>query len=108
MNPANVESAAELILAELRRFTSEKVSNDELDDVKSFFVGSLPLSLESNSGVAGLLMNMETHHLGLDYLQRMPELVAAVSADSVLETARKWLDPERLIRVTAGTTKVSV
>ena len=108
VNPANVESAAELILAELRRFTSEKVSNDELDDVKSFFVGSLPLSLESNSGVAGLLMNMETHHLGLDYLQRMPELVAAVSADSVLETARKWLDPERLIRVTAGTTKVSV
>ena len=107
VNPVNVESAADLILTELKRFTSEKVCAEELDDVKSFYLGSLPLSLESNSGVAGLLMNMEAHHLGLDYLQRMPELVAAVSADSVLETARKWLDPEKLIRVTAGTTKAA-
>ena len=107
VNPVNVESVADLILAELKRFTSEKVSDDELDDVKSFYLGSLPLSLESNSGAAGLLMNMETHHLGLDYLQRMPELAAAVSADSILETAGKWLDPEKLVRVTAGTSKVT-
>lgn len=107
VNPVNVENAADLIMTELKRFTSEKVSVDELDDVKSFFLGSLPLSLESNSGTAALLMNIETHHLGLDYLQRMPERVMAVTADSILETARKWLDPEKLIRVTAGTTKAA-
>ena len=103
VNPANVESASGLITEELRRFTSEKVSDEELDDVKSFFLGSLPLSLESNSGAAALLMNMETHDLGLDYLQQIPARVGAVTAESILETARKWLDPEKLIRVTAGT-----
>ena len=105
VNPANVENAADLIMAELKRFTSERVSADELDDVKSFYLGSLPLSLESNSGTAALLMNIEAHHLGLDYLQRVPERVTAVTADSILAAARKWLDPEKLVRVTAGTTK---
>ena len=105
VNPANVENAADLIMSELKRFTSEKVSSDELDDVKSFYLGSLPLSLESNSGTAALLMNIETHHLGLDYLQHMPERVTAVTADSILAAARKWLDPEKMVRVTAGTTK---
>ncbi|MBQ6517114.1 MAG: insulinase family protein [Anaerolineaceae bacterium] len=103
VNSGNLESAAALILDEIRRFTSETVSTEELDDVKSFFLGSLPLSLESNSGVAGLLINIEAHNLGLDYLQRLPEKVGAVTAESILETARRWLDPDKLIRVTAGT-----
>ena len=102
-NPANVENAAELITAELKRFTTEKVSEEELEDVKSFYLGSLPLSLESNSGAAALLMNIETHQLGLDYLQRLPDRVAAATQESILETARKWIHPDHLIRVTAGT-----
>lgn len=103
VNPANVENAAALITGELRRFTSEKVTAEELDDVKSFYLGSLPLSLESNSGIAALMMTSENFHLGLDYLQRMPERVNAITPEAVLETARKWLDPDRLVRVTAGT-----
>lgn len=103
VNPANLEKAADLILAELRRFTSEKVSEEELDDVKCYFIGSLPLSLESNSGVASLMMAMENYGLGLEHVIRLPERIRAVSAERILETARKWLQTDRLIRVTAGT-----
>ena len=103
VNPVNVESAAELIIGELRRFTSEKVTAEELDDVKSFYLGSLPLSLESNSGVAAMMMTCENYRLGLDYLERLPDRIKAITPDAVLETARKWLDPDKLIRITAGT-----
>ncbi len=103
VNPANAEKAADLIFRELRRFTSEKASGEELDDVKSFYIGSLPLSLESNSGVAGLLMAMETHQLGLDYLIRLPDRVREITAEQVLETARRWIHPDRMIHITAGT-----
>ena len=103
VNPANLEKAAELILSELRRFTGEKVSEEELEDVKSCYIGSLPLSLESNSGTAGLLMNMENYGLGLEHVIRLPERVNAVTSERILETAQKWLKTDRLIRVTAGT-----
>ena len=105
VNPANLEKAADLIRSELLRFTGEKVTDEELDDVRSSYIGGLPLALESNSGVASLLMNMETYGLGLDHLIRLPDRVNAVTPEMILETARKWLDPDKLIRVTAGTTK---
>ena len=103
VNPANIEKTAELIRLELKRFTTEKVTEEELDDVKSSYIGSLPLSLESNSGVASLLQNMETYHLGPDHLIRLPERINAVTPETILETAQKWLDPDKLIWVTAGT-----
>lgn len=104
VNPANAGKAAELIFRELRRFTTEKVSPEELEDVKSWYLGSLPLSLESNSGVAGLLMTMETHQLGLDYLKHLPDRIRKITADDILETAGRWIDPDRMIHITAGTT----
>ena len=103
VNPANVEKAAELILSELKRFTSEKVTEEELEDVKSSYIGSLPLSLESNSGTASVLAGMETYHLGMDHLVRIPDRMNAVTPDTILETAKKWLDPEKMVTVTAGT-----
>ena len=103
VNPANLEKAADLIRSELIRFTRDKVTEEELDDVRSSYIGGLPLALESNGGVAGLLMNMETYHLGLDHLIRLPDRVNAVTTEMILETAKKWLDPDKLIRVTAGT-----
>ena len=103
VNPENVELAAELIIQELRRFTTERVTAEELDDVQSFYIGALPLSLESNAGVARAILNMENHHLGLDYLTRVRERVMSVTRESILETARQWLDLENLVRVTAGT-----
>ena len=103
INPGNVEKTVKLILKELKRFTSEKVSREELDDVKSFFLNSRPLSLESNNGIAALLLNIEGFQLGLDYLIRLPEIVEQITTEDILQIAKTWLDPEKLIRVTAGT-----
>lgn len=103
VNPENTDCAAELIMRELRRFTTEKVTEEELSDVQSFYIGALPLTLESNAGVARAILNMENYQLGLDYLMRVRERVMSVTAESILETARQWLDVENMVRVTAGT-----
>ncbi len=102
VDPANLERAIELIVGELSRFTAAPVSQDELENSQANFIGRLPLSLESNSGVAGALLNLERFHLGLDYLQRYPELVKAVTPAMVLETARRYLKVDRLAIVSAG------
>jgi zinc protease len=102
VNPRNVPRAVELIVREIARFTTRRVSRTELSDSQASIVGRMPLQLESNEGVAGALMNVEMYNLGLDYYQRFPGLVRAVTADQILETARRYLHPERLALAVAG------
>ena len=102
VNPANVEKALELIVAEIRKFIAEGVAPEELQDSQDHYVGRLPLSLEANAGVVNALLNIERHQLGLDYYRRYESLVRAVTREEVVETARKYLDPERLAIATSG------
>jgi zinc protease len=102
VNPANIEKARDLICKEIARFVEKAITPEELADSQSNFIGRLPLSLESNSGVANALLNIERYDLGLDYYRRYPEMVRSVTPEMVLTAARKYLDPERLAIAIAG------
>ncbi len=102
VNPANVQKAADLILSELRRFIGRGVTKQELSDSQDQFVGRLPLSLESNGGVAGALLNIERYDLGMDYYRRYEGLVRAVTRQDVKEAGGKFIDPEKLVIAVAG------
>jgi zinc protease len=102
VNPLNVKKTRGLIEDELKRFVEEGVMEDELADSKANFIGRLPLSLESNGGVANALINIERHKLGLDYYRRYPELLNEVSREDVLNTARKFVDIDKLAVAVAG------
>ena len=102
VNPQNIKKASDLIRDELKRFVQEGVTADELADTKANFIGRLPLSLESNGGVANALLNIERHQLGLDYYHRYPDLVSEVIADDVLAAARKFIHVDKLVTATAG------
>lgn len=102
VNPKNLNRAIKLIEQELRRFISEKVTKEELEDSKANFIGRLPLSMESNTGVASALLNLERYQLGLDYYREYPELIRSVTPEDILETAQRYLDLERLVIVSSG------
>ena len=102
VNPGNVLKARDLILKEIERFVEKGVTAEELADSQSNFVGRMPLSLESNGGVVSALLNIERFELGLDYYLRYPGLVQAVTPEEVLAAARKYLHPDRLAIVVAG------
>ncbi len=102
VNPSNLEKAVDLIKQELKRYVEAGITAEELSDSQTNFIGRLPLSLESNGGVAGSLLNIERFNLGLDYYRQYPDLVKAVTVEEVLETARKYIDPERLVIAMAG------
>lgn len=102
VDPDNLERAVELILAEIRRFVDEPVSLEELADSQANYIGRLPISLESNSGIASAILSLERHQLGLDYYLKFPDLVSAVTPQEVQEVARRYLDPDRLAIASAG------
>lgn len=94
VHPSQVEKAVNLILTEIHRLRDEIVSTRELEDSKSYLIGSLPLRLETNEGVAGTLTHIERYDLGLDYLQRYQERIRAITALDVQAAAQRWLNPE--------------
>ncbi|MGD8632093.1 MAG: pitrilysin family protein [Anaerolineales bacterium] len=102
VNPKNEQRAIELILKELGRFVSKKVSKDELLENQMHYIGRLPLQLESNEGVASALINLERYDLGLDYYQHYPGLIAGITREQILETARRFINPERMAIAIAG------
>ena len=102
VDPKNVEKALQLITEEIKKFVTDPVTAEELKDVQSNYIGKLPLSLESNTGVAGALLTSERHQLGLDYFQQYEKLVSEITPENILKSARKYLDPDKLAISTAG------
>jgi zinc protease len=102
VNPANVRKASDLVVQELERFVTTGVTREELEDSQANFIGRLPLSFESNGGVATALLNIERYELGLDYYRLYDGKIRAVTSDEVLEVARKYINPERLAIAVAG------
>ena len=102
VDPNNIEKVIALVRQEITRFINEPVTSEELADSQANYIGRLPLSLESNAGVASALLNLERYSLGLDYYQRYPDLIRGINPAEILETAQHYLHPDRLAIATAG------
>lgn len=102
VSPDKVEQALASILAEVDRLRDEPVPAGELADTQAYRTGSLPVSLETNDGLAGVLADIELYELGLDYLQRFPDLVNSVTPDDVQAAARKYLSSSALAIAVVG------
>lgn len=89
------EQAIEAVLAEMRRIREQPVGDAELRDAKAYLTGSFPLRLDTSGKIARLLANIEYFSLGLDYVDRFPGLIDAVTVTDVQRVARRYLDPAR-------------
>jgi zinc protease len=96
VDPSNIDRAIDGIVGELTALRQSGVTADELSDAKSYLIGVLPLALETNDGVASMLLSIEYYGLGLDYVDRYPELIGNVGAEAVVAAAR-LIDPEALV-----------
>lgn len=102
VNPTGIDKAIDLILAEIRRFREELVSDQELADAQAYLTGTMPLQLETNEGVASALLEMHLYQLGDDFIARYPELIYAVSKEEIRAAAQKYLSDERYALAIAG------
>jgi zinc protease len=100
--PDKVDQAIESIRAEIGRMQTEPVTDEELADCQAYRTGSLPVSLETNSGLAGIITDMELYDLGLDYLQRFPNLIRAITPERIQAAAQKYLSTSQLAVAVAG------
>jgi zinc protease len=102
VNPANVNQAIDSIAGEIRRITSEPVTEEELSDNKSYFTGHLPLQLESNEGIAASLLNIATYNLELDHLLTLRDKINALTREDLLAAAQHYWNPDAFVVSVAG------
>lgn len=102
VNPINVERAVELSLGEVRKMLDLGVTDEELADNRSYFIGRMPLQLESNEGVAGTILSMDTYGLGLDYLARLPGIIGALTRDDLRDAISRYWNPDAAVVAVAG------
>ena len=98
----NVERTIASIDSELNAVLAQGFTEQEVDESKSYMIGSIPRQLETNAAIASFLLNAETFSLGLDYDQRLPGLIKAVTKETVDAAARRLLDPARAAVAVAG------
>ena len=102
VSPDKVNQAIDSIIHEMNRMRDELVPVEELADSQAYLTGSLPVSLETNDGLAGIITSMELNDLGLDYLQRYEDEINAVTPERVQQAAQKYLHTDRLAISIAG------
>jgi zinc protease len=99
---ARVAQSIALIRAEWRHMRDEGPSEAELDDAKTYLIGSFPLTLDTSDRVASLLVEMQIEKLGIDYLDRRAALFDAVTLDQARRVAHRLLDPDGLSFAVVG------
>ena len=99
---ARVAQSIALIRAEWRQMRDEGPTEPELDDAKTYLIGSFPLTLDTSDRVASLLVEMQIEKLGIDYLDRRAALFDAVTLDQARRVAHRLLDPEGLSFAVVG------
>jgi zinc protease len=96
------ESANDVIaetLKEIRRIQTEPVTEKELNDAKAYLTGSFPLKMDTSSKIAGMLTSIEIYNLGLDYPDKYPNMINAVTREEIQRVAVKYLRPNAMVIV---------
>jgi zinc protease len=88
--------AIQATLDQIKRIRTEKVTEKELSETKSFYDGYFPLQFETPEQIATQILNVELHDLGEDYIKNYRKNINAVTSDDILRVAQKYLDPDNI------------
>lgn len=99
----NIDAAIDTTLEIVNDYISSGITEEELKDEQSSVIGSFKIGLATNAGIAGQIVSAELFELGVDYLDKFPSLIAALTKPEIDEAIRKYLHPEVATTVIAGT-----
>jgi zinc protease len=97
-----IGEAISVIRDEWAKAAADGVTQQELDDAKTYITGSYPLRFDGNQTIASILVGMQMLDLPIDYIATRNDKVEAVTLDDVKRVAGELLDPDGLAFVVVG------
>jgi len=101
-NAANLKHVRSEIIKEINRLRDEPPTAEEVESAKAYLLGTFPFNLATTEGVGILLLEIERHKLGTNYVEDYRRAISAVSPKDVQDAAIKYLHPDKLIVVAVG------
>jgi zinc protease len=99
---ATAAQAIDIVLEEINRIRTTKVSAEELETAKNYAVEIFPRFFSTAAQVAGTFAQDEYTRRPADYWDKYRERVRAVTADDVQRVAQKYLRPDQLVILVVG------
>jgi zinc protease len=94
--------ALALVRTEWERFAAEGPTADEVNDAKLNINGAFPLQLDTTGRVAQILTSIQYQNLGIDFIERRPGLIDAVTLDDAKRVAQRLLHSGQMLAVAVG------
>jgi len=89
----------DVIDGEFRRLAAEGPTEDEFLKTKTYLKGSFALGLDTSGKIAAQLVQMQLDNLGIDYIERRPAFIDAVTLADAKRVAKRLLEPHLLVTV---------
>ncbi|SLN60887.1 Peptidase M16 inactive domain protein [Falsiruegeria litorea R37] len=99
---ARIAEAIDVIRAEWIRMAEDGVTEEELEDAKTYLTGAYPLRFDGNARIAGIMVGMQMQDLPIDYIATRNDKVNAVTLEDIKRVAGELLKPEELHFVVVG------
>ncbi len=91
--------AIDEVIRQVKRMREEGISDKELEEAKSYLIGSFKRRLDTNRKVADFFAFVEFFELGYDYAERYQDYIKAVTKEDVMRLIKKYLVPEDFVIV---------
>lgn len=95
-----VAAVNKILRAEIQKLQTVKVSDAELQGIKTYLEGTFKTALETNSSLSLASSLDELYGLGYQYYQHYGEGIDGVTAEDIQRLARQYLDLQRVVIVT--------
>ncbi len=102
--PQNVAKAKASMLEEIRTMATGVIAPDELARAKAAWLKGQDTSLSSDSYVASMLVNQTFYGRTTEVTRALRAKIAAVTVEDFARVAKKYLHPDKLVIVNAGST----
>ncbi|WP_313644278.1 pitrilysin family protein [Stenotrophomonas sp.] len=90
---------------ELQRWWKDGITAEELDARKQAMVGSYQVGLGNTDGMSAAIIGTVERGVGLAWLDNYPQAIQSVTLQQVNGVIRKYVDPQKMVLVKAGTFK---
>ncbi|MEM9580329.1 MAG: pitrilysin family protein [Pseudomonadota bacterium] len=91
-----IADAIDVVKDEWRRFAEEGVTQEELDEAKTYLTGAYPLRFDGNGPIANILVGMQMDDLPTSYIATRNDKVNAVTLEDINRVIKRLYRPDAL------------
>ncbi len=97
-----VAEAIEVIREIWQDISEGALTQEQLDDAKTYLTGAYPLRFDSNRRIANITASMQLSGFPIDYIATRNDRVNAVTLEDLNRVAKEWMNPDKLTFVVVG------